>query len=132
MLLTRHYVTPVVTWSSTASATDLREHFFYSQSFFTLHSFLFFQAFPGPGSSTSKLAWLHTELWSKALVRLFVWITTIHKRYIYIYILYIILYGTLCLNLKARADQSQNISLYRELVLRIISLNIRFFELSSK
>ena len=45
---------------SAASATDLRQRFSLS-GFFTLHSFLLLQAFPGASSSTSKIAWLHAD-----------------------------------------------------------------------
>ena len=56
-------------WSSSDLPRVLRiwESVFYSQTFFTLHSFLLFQGFPGAGIASA---------------RLFVWITTIHKRVI--------------------------------------------------
>ena len=47
------------------------ESVFYSQTFLTLHSFLLFQGLPGTGSSTSKLAGLHPDLWNIALAQLF-------------------------------------------------------------
>ena len=40
-----------------------------------------FKASLGAGSSTSKLAGLHADLWNIAPTRLFVWMTAIHKRY---------------------------------------------------
>ena len=56
------------------------ESIFYSQVFFTLHSFLLFSRLPGTGSSTSKLAGFHADLQNIAAAWLFVWITTIRKR----------------------------------------------------
>ena len=56
------------------------ERFFYSQVFFTLHSFSTFgttcchQGFPGAGSSTSKDASSPTEVRNTDLALLFVWI----------------------------------------------------------
>ena len=107
-----HYATPVVTWWSTASATDLRDHFFTLRRFLPCTPSLF-QNFPGVGSSASKLAVLHADLRKMAPARLFVWITTIHKRFI-------------CgrFYLTARSGQSQNITLHGELVLRNISFEI--------
>ena len=89
------------------------ESTFYSQSFFTWHSFLLFQGFPGASSSTSKLAELQSDLRNIAPARLFVWITAIHKRYI-------------CgrFYLRARTGQSRNINLHEELVLQNISFEI--------
>ena len=57
------------------------------KSVFTLRHFLpctpscCFQGFYRTSSSTSKLAGLHADLWNIIPVRLFVWITAIHKRY---------------------------------------------------
>ena len=57
------------------------------ESVFTLRHFLpctpscCFQGFYRTSSSTSKLAGLHADLWNIIPVRLFVWITAIHKRY---------------------------------------------------
>ena len=56
--------------------------FFTLRRFFTLYSLLLFKAFPGAGSSTSKLAGFHADLRSTALARLYVSITTIRKRFI--------------------------------------------------
>ena len=81
VLLTGHYAMSVVTWWSTASATDLREHFLLSSVFY-LTLLPFFQGFPGAVSSTSKLAVLHADLRNIVPARLFVWITTINKRFI--------------------------------------------------
>ena len=55
---------------------------FYSQDFFTLHSFLLFQGFPGSGSSNTKLAGIHADLRNIALAQLFVSITAIRKKVI--------------------------------------------------
>ena len=83
------------------------ESIFYSQAFSTLQSFLLFQGFPGASSSTSKLAGLPTDLLNIAPTRLFVWITAIHRRFV-------------CgrFYLRSMADQSQNINLHGELVLK--------------
>ena len=62
------------------SATDLRS-FFYSQAFFTLHSFATFgttclyQSFPGASSSVLKVAGPPTEVRNTDPAHLFVWIT---------------------------------------------------------
>ena len=55
---------------------------FYYQVFFTLHSFLLFQGFPGASSSNSKLARLFADLQNIAPIRLF--FEVIFKIYIYI------------------------------------------------
>ena len=66
--------------SFTMSAMDLRG-IFYSQVFFTLHSFLTFNTnciywrFPGADSSTLKVVGPPTEFRNTDLVHLFVWIT---------------------------------------------------------
>ena len=58
----------------------------FERAFFTLRRFLlytpscWFNASLRAGSSTSKVAGLHADLWNIAPARLFVWITTIHKR----------------------------------------------------
>ena len=65
-----------------------RECYGFERVFFTLRCFLpytpfcWFWGFPGAGSSTSKLARLHTDHRNVAPTGLFVWITTIHKRVI--------------------------------------------------
>ena len=100
VLLTKRHVVPVVTYF-----------------------FLLFQGFPGAGSSTSKSAGLHADLWIIAPVRLFIWITAIHKR---------VIRGRF--SLRSSAGQSRNISFYSYLVLRNISFEISasyVFELSS-
>ena len=94
---------PVVTWFFNVSAADLGESVFYSQVFFTLHSFQFFQGFPGAGSSTSKLAGLHAELLFKSQQS---------TKDLYV------------VGLRARAGQSQNTNRHRELVLWNISFEI--------
>ena len=86
---------------------------FYSQAFFTLRSFLFFQSFLEAGSLTSKLAGLHADFRNIDPARLFVWITTIHKRFIF---------GRFYL--RARVGQSRNINLHGKVVLWNISFEI--------
>ena len=102
----------MVTWWSIASATDLRERFLLSRVF-TLYSFLLFQGFPGSCSSTWKFSGLHADFQILALARIFVSITATQKRFI-------------CgrFYLRARASQSWNINLHRELVLQNISFEI--------
>ena len=87
--------------------------FFPLRRFFTLHSFLPFQGFPGAGSSTSKLPGVHTDLQNIAPARLFAWITAIHKSFT-------------CARfyLKATNGQTRNINLHGKLVLRNISFEI--------
>ena len=91
----------------------------FERAVFTLRHFFFcttscfFQGFPGASSSTSELAGLHSDPWNIAPAELFVWITAIHKRFIY---------GRFYL--RTRAGQSGNIKLYGELVLQNISLGI--------
>ena len=91
----------------------ISERVFYFQVFFTLHSFLLFQGFLGAVSSTSKLTWLHANLRKIPPARQFLWITVIHKLFIC---------GRFCL--RARAGQSRNINLHRELVLWNVSFEI--------
>ena len=89
MLLTGRHAMPVVIQWSTASATDLRERFLLSGVFFYLTLLpASFKASLGAGSSTSRLAGLHIDLRNIAPARVFVWITTIHKRVI-LYRLYL-------------------------------------------
>ena len=115
VLLMGHYVTPVVTWWSTASATDLRELFLLS-SFFKLILFAAFQGLPGASSSISRLAGLHADLWNLVPAQLFAWITAIHKRFI-------------CGRFywRVRLGQSWEINLHRELILQ----NINFSKFAS-
>ena len=91
----------------TASATDLREGFLLPGVFYLVLLPAAFKTSLVAGSSTSRLAGLHAVLQNIAPARLFVWITAIHKRFI--------LVG---FYLRARAGQSRNINLYRELFLR--------------
>ena len=92
------------------------ESVFYSQAFFTLHSFLLLQGFPGTGSSNSELARLHADLRNIASTQLLVWITTIHKRFI-------------CgrFYLRARDGHPRNIKLHGKLVLQSISFTETLF-----
>ena len=80
---------------------------FYSQVFLSCIPSCFFQGFPEAGSSTSKLAGLHPDLRNTVPVRLFVWITTIHKSF-------------LCARfyLRVTAAWPRNINLYRAFVIR--------------
>ena len=71
---------PVVIEWSTTSAMDLRGCFLLSGIFYLTILLAVFRASLGAGSSTSKLAGPHADLQNIALARLFVWITTIHKR----------------------------------------------------
>ena len=68
-------------WSSSVlpGVLQIWESVFYSEAFFTLHSCCFHGSL-GADSSTSKLAGLYANLWNIAPIRLFVWITKIHKR----------------------------------------------------
>ena len=113
VLLKGRYATPVVTWWSTSSATDLREHFLLSGVFYFALLPAFFKASLGASSSTTTLGALHADLQNITPAQLLVWIPAIHKRFI-------------CgrFYLRARAGQSQNIKLYRELVLQNISFEI--------
>ena len=66
--------------SSELQVLQMWESVFYSQVFFYLKLLpAGFKASLGAGSSTSRLAGLHADLWNIALAWLFVWITTIHK-----------------------------------------------------
>ena len=69
-------------WSSSDLPQVLRiwESGFDSKAFFYLALPVGFKLSLGAISSTSKLAGLHAGLWYIAPARLFVWITTIHKR----------------------------------------------------
>ena len=113
VLLTGHYAMPP--WSPGGLLQVLRiwESVFYSHAFFTLYSFLLFQGFPGVCSSTWKFSGLHADFQILALARIFVSITATQKRFI-------------CgrFYLRARASQSWNINLHRELVLQNISFEI--------
>ena len=112
VLLMAHYATPVVTWLSTMSGADLREHFLLSDVFY-LALFSAFSRLPWGDSSASKLARHHANLWNIAPAQLFFWTKVIHKRFI-------------CgrFYLKARSGKSWNINLHGELVLRNISFEI--------
>ena len=66
-------------WSSTASATDLREHFLLSGVFYLTLLPAGFKASLGAGSSTAKLAGLHADLWNIAPAQLLLQMTAIHK-----------------------------------------------------
>ena len=88
------------------------EGVFYSQAFFTLHHCIF-QGFLRFGSSTSKSGGLHADLRNIVPAQLFVWITTIHRRFGI---------GRFCL--RSRVAQSRSINFYRGLVLQNISFEI--------
>ena len=99
VLLKGHYATPVVTWWSTRSATDLREHFWLSGIFYSaIFPVFFFQGFPGASNSTAKLAGFHTDLRNIAPAQLFVWRVLCHTFY-----------------LRARTGQSQTL-IFKELL----------------
>ena len=114
MLLTGHCARPVVTWWFTASAMDLWNHFLLS-SIFYLAVLPAFSRLPQGRQYNLKVSRLHADLQNITPAQLFVWITAIHKRFI-------------CSRfyLRARAGQSQNINLHRELVLRNICFEISF------
>ena len=122
VLLTGHYPMPVVTWWSTTSTTDLREHFLLSGIFY-LAILPAFSRPPWVISWTSKLVGLHGDLWNIASAQLLVRITTIHKRFI-------------CgrFYLRAKAGWSQNINLHGEFTetLFLKHLLLTGFELSSQ
>ena len=95
---------------------DLKEHFFTPKVFFALHSLLLSHGFPRVRSSTSKIAGFHADLRNIAPVQLFVWITTIHKRFI-CYRFY----------LTVRAGWPQNTNLHETFVLKKLHLWIFHF-----
>ena len=64
----------------TASATDLRERFLLLVVFYLTLLPAGFKASLGASSSTSKLAGTHADLQNIAPARLFICLTTIHKR----------------------------------------------------
>ena len=66
-------------WSTT-SATNLRKRFVPSSVFYLALLPAGLKPSLGAGSSTSKLAGFHADLRNIVQNRLFVWITTIHKR----------------------------------------------------
>ena len=112
VLLTEHYAMPLITWWSTASATDLRERFLPSGAFY----FALFPAFSRfPWGRQFNLKVSRASCWSSkhspdptnCLDH------TIHKRFI-------------CGRFysRARTGQSRNINLYGELVLQNISFEI--------
>ena len=78
-------------WSSSDLPPVLQtwESVFHSQAFLTLQSFLLFSRLPWAGSSTSKLAGFHADLWNIALAQLFVWIIAIHKSSILVGSIYV-------------------------------------------
>ena len=80
---------------------------------FTLRSFLLFQGFPVASSLILTLAGLHADLWNIFPNWLFVSITAIHKRFI-------------CVRfyLRARAGQSRNVNIHKELALWNINFKI--------
>ena len=66
----------------TPNDTDMRERFLLSGFCYLALLPGGFKASLGAGSSTSKLAGLHADLWNITPIKLFVWITAIHKRVI--------------------------------------------------
>ena len=58
--------------------------FFLSGIFYLTLLPAFFKASLGADSSTSRLAGLHADLWNIVLAQLFVWITAIHKSFIWV------------------------------------------------
>ena len=81
-----HHVTYRTLCHASSHLVIYHDCYGFERALFTRKYFLpynpscWFQGFPGAGSSTSKLAELHVDLWNIVPVWLFVWITTIHKR----------------------------------------------------
>ena len=129
VLYSRRYATPLVTCWTTTSATDLRERFLLLDVFLPDTSSCFLRL-PWGRQFNLKLTGLHADPQNIVPARLFVWITTIQKRFIC---------GRFCLRVKG--VWPWNIKLYRALILWKISftetLLLRFtpltgFELSSQ
>ena len=83
-----HHVTYRTSCHASGHLMIYRECYGFERAYFTLRHFsphnssCWFQGFLGAGSSTSKLAGLHADLWNIVLARLFIWIIRVMAVYL--------------------------------------------------